>query len=224
MGIYAEFLILYVIIFFSGSASAFAFTAQTAEGFSVFSEILKILLYSVPSLALIWHLLLKIKPLRLWDVSPDIKDFISGLITLPCLLIIGFVTAYVSSYVNIATGAAVDTGGASAPILHTPSGGAGWAVLCASCVISAYLEESFFRFYILTRRREMNLRAPAALLISVSLFSICHIYEGPWGFLNAVLSGAFLCMIFIRYKAFHGIAIAHGMYNIAVYVISAYTG
>lgn len=67
----------------------------------------------------------------------------------------------------------------------------------------------------------MNLGVISALIISVALFSICHIYEGPWGFLNAVFSGTFLCLIFIRHKAFHGNAIAHGMYNIAVYIMNA---
>ena len=68
----------------------------------------------------------------------------------------------------------------------------------------------------------MKLGAKSAVLISVALFSICHLYEGPWGFLNAVLSGTFLCLIFIRLKAFHGNAIAHGMYNIAAYIINAF--
>jgi membrane protease YdiL (CAAX protease family) len=54
----------------------------------------------------------------------------------------------------------------------------------------------------------------------VALFSICHIYEGPWGFLNAVLSSVLLCFMFLRYKSIHGISIAHAMYNIAVYVIN----
>jgi membrane protease YdiL (CAAX protease family) len=67
----------------------------------------------------------------------------------------------------------------------------------------------------------MKLGTKSAVVISVALFSICHLYEGPWGFLNAVLSGTFLCLIFFKFRAFHGNAIAHGMYNIAVYVINA---
>jgi membrane protease YdiL (CAAX protease family) len=67
----------------------------------------------------------------------------------------------------------------------------------------------------------MKLGTKSALVISVALFSICHLYEGPWGFLNAVLSGTFLCLIFLKFRAFHGNAIAHGMYNIAVYIINA---
>jgi membrane protease YdiL (CAAX protease family) len=93
--------------------------------------------------------------------------------------------------------------------------------LSFSCILAAYLEESFFRFYILSRRDELKLSAIPAMIVSVALFSICHIYEGPWGFLNAFLSAVILAFVFLRYNALHGIAIAHGLYNIAVYFINA---
>jgi membrane protease YdiL (CAAX protease family) len=67
----------------------------------------------------------------------------------------------------------------------------------------------------------MNLNAPCALAFSVLLFSICHIYEGPWGFLNSVISAAILGFIFLRYQSLHGIAAAHGLYNITVYLINS---
>jgi len=92
-----------------------------------------------------------------------------------------------------------------------------------SCLFAAYLEESYFRFYLLSKRHEMNMSDTSALLFSTALFSVCHIYEGPWGFTNAVLAGAFLGFIFLRYNSLHGIAIAHGMYNISVFVINALT-
>jgi membrane protease YdiL (CAAX protease family) len=212
MGIYIEFLILYIVLFFSGSAGSFLFAGQETAGFSTAVELIKIFLYCIPSFALIWYLLLKVKPTRSWDILPAKKDLISGVITLPCLLMTGFAVAFASSY----------TGGTSgqAP-LYSPSTKPEWVILCFSCIIAAYLEESFFRFYILSRRDEMKLGTKSALVISVALFSICHLYEGPWGFLNAVLSGTFLCMVFLKFKAFHGNAIAHGMYNIAVYIINA---
>jgi len=96
-----------------------------------------------------------------------------------------------------------------------------WVILFIICFLSAYLEESYFRFYILTKRKKLNLSDTSALALSVILFSICHIYMGPWGFLNAVISGTFLGFMFLRFNSLHGIAIAHGLYNIAVYVIYA---
>jgi membrane protease YdiL (CAAX protease family) len=53
------------------------------------------------------------------------------------------------------------------------------------------------------------------------LFSICHIYEGPWGFLNAALSGVVLAYAFLRFRSLHGVAIAHALYNILAYVLAA---
>ena len=44
MGIYVEFIILYIVIFFSGSAGSFLFSAREAAGFSTASELVKIFL------------------------------------------------------------------------------------------------------------------------------------------------------------------------------------
>ncbi|MDR2943047.1 MAG: CPBP family intramembrane metalloprotease [Treponema sp.] len=213
MGIYLEAVILYIVLFLSGSASFFTNSHQTAAqtGFSIMSALNSIFLRSIPSLALIWFLLLKKKKLKDWGIRPGLKDLISCVITLPCLLIIGFTVTYISSKI----------GESSLQItIISPSNGPEWAVLSVSCVLAAYLEESFFRFYLLSRRHELKLTALYALVLSVALFSICHIYEGPWGFLNAVLSSVLLCFMFLRYKSIHGISIAHAMYNIAVYIIN----
>jgi len=210
MGIYAEMLILYIVLFFSGSTALANGGGQAV--FSKYSELLRILIYNLPSLALIWYLLLKAKRIRDWDIMPGKKDLIPAFITLPCLLATGYTIAYVSARI----------GGASAQVsLDAPVDTAGWVILSISCLSAAYLEESFFRFYILSRRQKLNLSAPWALVVSVALFSVCHIYEGPWGFLNAVISGTVLSAVFLRYKSLHGIAIAHCLYNISVYAVSS---
>jgi membrane protease YdiL (CAAX protease family) len=211
LGIYIESLLIYILLFFSGSASSFVNTAA-AEGFSSRVELVRILLYFIPSLALIWYLLLRVKSVKEWNIKPCKNDLISCLITLPCLLITGFTIAYISSY----------TGESNIQVtLNFPSATSEWVILGFSCILAAYLEESFFRFYILSRRDELKLNAIPAMVLSVALFSICHIYEGPWGFLNAFLSAMILAFVFLRYNALHGIAAAHGLYNIAVYVINA---
>jgi len=211
MGIYIEAVILYVVLFFSGSTGSLSY-GGAAESFSITAELTGIFFHSIPSLALIWYLLLRVKRAKKWGILPGKNDLISGIITLPCLLITGFVTAFASSHIS---------GTSSAALTRVPSTTPGWIILCVSCVLSAYLEESFFRFYILSRREELKLGETSALVTSVALFSICHIYEGPWGFLNAVISGALLAFIFLRYRSLHGIAAAHGLYNIAVYAINA---
>jgi len=213
MGIYLEAIILYFVLFLSGSANFLINGSQPAAQavFSATAALSSIFLRSIPSLTLIWFLLLRKKKLTDWGIRPGLKDLVSGIITLPCLLIIGLTVTYISSKI----------GESSMPVtLVSPSGRSEWILLGLSCLFAAYLEESFFRFYLLSRRHEFKLTAVYALVFSVVLFSICHIYEGPWGFLNAVLSSTLLCFMFLHYKAIHGISIAHAMYNIAVYVIN----
>jgi membrane protease YdiL (CAAX protease family) len=214
VGIYIEALILYVILFFAGSVNFIGNTVpvEGAAGYSIIEEVKRIGFYIVPSFALIWYLMFKERKPRAWGIIPCVKDITAGFTTLFCLLIIGFAVAFVSSHIG---GAPAQT------MLFSPTTALGWVTLCTSCLLGAYLEESFFRFYILSRRNELGLTATSALVLSVALFSICHIYEGAWGFLNAVLSGTVLCFIFLRYKTIHGIAIAHAMYNIAIYVINS---
>jgi membrane protease YdiL (CAAX protease family) len=212
LGPYIEAIILYIVLFFSSSVVSTAGSTGEAAGFSITSELAKIFIYSIPSLALIWYLLLKTKPVRDWKIVPGKKDMIPGFITLSGLLLTGLVIAFVSSYMS---------GPSAQVLLHSPSTPAGWIVLGFSLIIAAYTEESFFRFYLLARKDEFKMSAVQALIFSVLLFSICHIYEGPWGFLNAALSGTFLCFIFLRYRSIHGISIAHGFYNLVIYAINA---
>jgi uncharacterized protein len=214
LGIYIEAVILYIVLFLSGSVVSSYGGAGEAADFSISVELVKIFIYSIPSLALIWYLLLKRKPLRDWEIIPGEKDIVPCLITLSGLLTTGLVIAFISSYIS---------GPSAQVLLHSPSTLSGWIVLGFSLIIAAYTEESFFRFYLLARKDEFKMSAAQALIFSVLLFSICHIYEGPWGFLNSALSGVFLCFIFLRYKSIHGISVAHGFYNIAIYAINALT-
>jgi membrane protease YdiL (CAAX protease family) len=106
---------------------------------------------------------------------------------------------------------------------QAPDTAAGWWVLCLSCLSAAYLEESFFRFYLSERLKKFGFY-PAMLMSSVS-FAYCHLYEGVFGVANALLAGLFLFFIFNkrgdRMRALHAIALAHGAYNILVYAAIA---
>jgi membrane protease YdiL (CAAX protease family) len=211
MGIYFEALILYFILFLSGSTGSII-TGQGAADFSSLSELSKIFFYNIPSIALIWYLILRVKPLRNWAITPGKNDIISFFITLPCLILTGFAIAFISSYIG---------GGSGQAVTRSPGTGIEWVVLGVSCISAAYLEESFFRFYLIARRDEFKLDAAPALTLSIIMFSVCHIYEGPWGFLNAAISAVILGFVFLRYRALHGVAIAHGVYNISAYVINS---
>jgi membrane protease YdiL (CAAX protease family) len=87
-----------------------------------------------------------------------------------------------------------------------------------SVLSSGYLEESYFRLYLLTRLEEADLSPRKGVFFSTLLFSLCHIYEGFPGVLTAALAGAFLSLLFLKYRSVHGLAWAHGAYNAAVYL------
>ena len=209
MNSFIEPLILYVVLFirfFTGSAQP----GDPVE-FSVSAEIIRIVLYNIPSIALIWYLLLKVKSLKEWGVFfPGKKDFICAALSFPALFLIGLTISIISPYLGEIP---------SVPHFSPPNSAVPWVILVISCFSAAYLEESFFRFYLLSKREEMGLGPHRAVLVSTLLFSFCHLYEGPWGFLNAALSGVLLAFVFLRFRSLHGIAIAHALYNILVYVL-----
>jgi len=209
MNTFIEPLILYAVLFFRISAGA-ALSGGAVE-FSAVTEMVRIFLYNIPSLALVWYLMLKVKSLREWDITlPGKRDLLPAVLTPPALILIGLTISVVSHYFE-----EVPSGSHVLP----PQDFISWIILIISCISTAYLEESFFRFYLLSKRKEMGLGPHRAVLVSVLLFSLCHIYEGPWGFLNAALSGVVLAYIFLRFRSLHGIAFAHALYNVLVYVM-----
>ena len=209
MSTFVEPLILYAVLFFRISAGSPP--SGEAVEFSATVEIARILLYNLPSLALIWYLLLRVKSLKKWGISlPGKNDLIPAGIALPALVLIGLTISIASRYFN-----EIPSGSRFLPPPDYPS----WGLLFVSCLSTAYLEESFFRFYLLSKREEMGIGPHRAVLISTLSFSICHIYEGPWGFLNAALSGVLLAYVFLRYRSLHGIAFAHAFFNVLVYAL-----
>jgi membrane protease YdiL (CAAX protease family) len=218
MGAYADSLILYVLLFLSGSLAGPTGQAAAEEpaAFSAAAELIRIIMYTIPSLALIWHLLLQGKTLKNRGIGPPgRKDLLPGLLALPSLILIGFIIALIAPYFSEMP---------RAPEIAVPSTIPAWIVLGFSCISAGYLEESFFRFYLLSKREELGLGPSRAALVSTLLFSLCHVYEGPWGFLNAALAGTALAFVFLRYSSLHGIALAHGLYNLFAYVFAARQG
>jgi len=215
MNAFIEPLILYAVLFFRISTGSML-SGEVAEDvveFSTFTEIARILLYNIPSLALVWYLLLRVKSLKEWGVTlPGKRDFIPAVVAPPALILIGLAISIASRHFD-----EISSGSRFLP----PPSFFPWIILIISCISTAYLEESFFRFYLLSKREEMGLGPHRAVLVSVVSFSLCHMYEGPWGFLNAVLSGTVLAFIFLRFRSLHGIAFGHALYNVLVYVMGA---
>ncbi|MCL2179801.1 MAG: CPBP family intramembrane metalloprotease [Treponema sp.] len=212
MGAYFEPVILYIVLFFLPFAEGAVSQAAgvSTGGFSGTAFIVRTVFYCVPSIALIWYLMSRTWKIEYWIIKPGRKDIYGGLIALACLMITGSVVGILSSL--------ADSAGMT---FQTPSNAAGWIAVIIFLIFSAYLEEIYFRFYLLTKKEEMNLSPTAAIALSTVMFSVCHIYEGPWGTLNAAICGMFLGFIFLRYGSLHGIAIAHSLYNITALVIYA---
>ena len=204
---FIEPLILFMVLFFRflpGSAPL----PEVIE-FSAYAEILRIFAYNLPSLALIWYLLVKSRRLRRSDVAFSPKnDFLSAALCLPALILIGLTVFFVSRL------------GEVSPVQYMPPQNViSWIILIISCFSTAYLEESYFRFYLLSKRTEMGLGVYQAVFISTVLFALCHINAGPWAFLNAALSGTVLAFAFLRFRSLHGISFAHALYNVFVYAV-----
>jgi len=211
IGIYIEALILYIVLFFAGSIGVMISMPAEAAEYSNKAELIRIFLYNIPSIALIWYLILRRKQQESRNIIPGKNDLTSFFTTLPCLIITGITISLISSM----------AGTHEQFMFGTPSTAGGWVILCFSCISAAYLEESFFRFYLLSKKDEFNLSTVQIIAVSTALFSVCHLYSGFWGFLNAAVSGTFLCIIFLRYKSIHGIAIAHALYNIMAFAINS---
>lgn len=211
MKTFIEPLILYWVLFFRISAGGTA--PGEAVEFSVTVELARIVMYSIPSLALVWYLLLRAKSLKEWGIAfPQKKDIVPALLAFFALFLIGMTVSLVSPYFD---------GIPAGPRVLAPQNVYSWAILVVSCLSGAYLEESYFRFYLLSKRKELGMSPYRAVVVSALLFSLCHVYEGPWGFLNAALSGIVLAFVFLRFKSLHGISIAHALYNILVYAFGA---
>ncbi|MDR3170147.1 MAG: CPBP family intramembrane metalloprotease [Treponema sp.] len=200
-----ESLILYLVLFLPG-----AIPPELPEliAFSMNQELSRIMVYDVPSLALIWYLVARTKDQWDWRlVKPRFLDILSLIMALPGLMLIGFCVSVLSSL--------GDTAGIST-LVEAPQGLGPWLVTVVSCISTGYLEESYFRFYLLQRLEDGRWRG--ALGPSL-LFSLSHLYEGPWGMLNAALAGLLLSFIFMKKHSLHGLAWAHGLYNVFVYAI-----
>jgi len=101
--------------------------------------------------------------------------------------------------------------------LPDPLSALDWLVVVVSCVSTGYLEESYFRAYLLTRFEGLRVPAATGIAVSVFLFALCHLYEGPWGVLNAAAAGALLSFVFLRTRSVHAASWAHAAYNIFVW-------
>jgi len=208
MSILVEPVLLYIVLFLRFLPAA----AYAPAVFSPAAALTSVIMHTVPSAALLLYVMSRAKPLARWGIArPRAKDVLPGITA-------GAAIAVVGTAVMLA---ARRTGGLPAmPRMLPPSGITGWAALALFVFAAAYFEELFFRVYLPAKLAEApGITTVRAVAVSTLMFAVCHVYAGPWGFVNAALSGAVLAVVFLRTKSFHGVGIAHGLYNMAVFAL-----
>ncbi|MDR2494110.1 MAG: CPBP family intramembrane metalloprotease [Spirochaetaceae bacterium] len=226
-GVLLEALVLYLVLF--PPRIPYPEILSPSAPLSVFSlkeELVKLFFYTVPALALTGALLHK-KDFSFFSrkgarfqhsayTSPGkkalrrvVRESASLCMTFPCLALIGWGVSALSGLFDPRC---------QPPRLEAPSSLAGRAVLVISALGTGYVEELFFRRYLPARFGEAGADAARAGLFSTLLFALSHTYAGPWSVLNAALSGAFLSVMMLKRQSLHGIAAAHGGYNVFVWL------
>ena len=208
---FLEALLLYIILFFSPALAAFS----TANG-----DLQRILLYSLPSLALLWHIISGrrgFSALKKEKVAK--KDLVSLVLSLAGLLLIALLLSFLVEVLSREYQNSIEVN--LPPTITLPQSFLHWIVVFISCLFTGYLEESYFRYYLLGVMEEHLKSKLMRVFFSVLLFAFCHSYAGAFSIVNAVLSGTLLSLVFLRFRSLHGIAMAHALYNFSVYLLAA---
>jgi membrane protease YdiL (CAAX protease family) len=88
------------------------------------------------------------------------------------------------------------------------------------CLVTGYREELFFRSYLLTRFRQLHVPVVLGIGLSSLVFAAGHLYQGAAGLAVALIQGVYFSILFVRTKNVHPLAIAHGLYNTTVLIIT----
>jgi membrane protease YdiL (CAAX protease family) len=198
-----EPLILYLVLFLPGLMTS---AGEINVSFSSAQHLFRFFTYNLPALALVWFLLRNEKAARAL-ARPSLHDLLICGLSLAALIAIASLLSALSSLFT-----------PQSMTLETPDDAVGWFVLCLSCLGTGYLEESWFRLYLPLKLWNVGIVSGTAIALSTLLFALCHRYEGLWGVLNAALAGVVLSLIVWKKKSFHGIALAHALYNTLSFV------
>lgn len=92
-----------------------------------------------------------------------------------------------------------------------------------STLAIGYREEIFFRAFIADRAEEAGTDPKIALAAAAFIFALGHLYQGVLGFIVSLTIGLVLAAVYLRTRSLHGIAIAHGLYNLVVLLAAGAT-
>ncbi len=93
-------------------------------------------------------------------------------------------------------------------------------VILLFCLVTGYREEFLFRSYLLTALRNARSPLPVSVIVTTLLFGLLHSYEGIAAMIFAGMAGLYFSLVFVRSGNLHTIAIAHGIFNASILILS----
>ncbi|MCK5153666.1 MAG: CPBP family intramembrane metalloprotease [Spirochaetales bacterium] len=211
-----EPIILFMVFFLPGFLSQ----SQIVDG-TVFNSVWFNMIYLItviPQILLVLYLIEK-KPaekIHLYGLGKiEHKDLLFSLLYFAGIMIIILGTGIISFLIS-----SLGNGSGSEIPLWQFDNKSIIPLILVTCMATGYSEELFFRSYLISEfhspGREKYVIAGTSLV-----FALGHVYQGFAGFLGTFAIGIFLAAIFIKNRKIHTIAIAHGLYNFTVLMISA---
>ena len=94
------------------------------------------------------------------------------------------------------------------------------AILLVTVRAAAWVEELFFRAYLLTRSEQAGISQAPAILLATLLFAAGHTWQGPEATIVSAAAGIALGVIWFRTKRVAPLVLGHGIYNVLVLLIS----
>ena len=89
-----------------------------------------------------------------------------------------------------------------------------------TCLATGYLEELFFRVYLITMLEKIGLQIKFVIPAAAFLFASGHIYQGISGFAVTFIIGIVLSFFFLKKRNIHRIAIGHALYNFLILLLT----
>ena len=93
-------------------------------------------------------------------------------------------------------------------------------LMLIACLVTGYKEELYYRCYLPTEFFRHGMSAAHAVILPVLFFGAGHFYQGGMGFAVACLLGLYLTGVLRMAKNLHVPAVAHGLYNFCVLLLS----
>jgi membrane protease YdiL (CAAX protease family) len=87
-----------------------------------------------------------------------------------------------------------------------------------------YVEELFFRAYLIERLGQLGRPRGQAVAIAAVMFSVGHGYQGWAALVFALLAGAALGALWLRRRRLIGFAAGHALYNLTAIGLSTWYG